>query len=70
MSSLQHHVPGSLTSCAPVWAPGCHRPSTAPAGSAKIAMRPASITSIGSTKTVPPFAFTLAMVVSALSTST
>ena len=43
---------------------------TAPSGSAKTAMRPASITSIGGTKTVPPLADTLATVASALSTLT
>ena len=70
MSSFQQSVPGSLTSCAPVCWLGCHSPITAPSGSAKMAMRPASITSIGGAKTVPPLAVTLATVSSTLSTLT
>ena len=70
MSSFQQNVPGSLASCAPVCWLGCQRPMTAPSGSAKIAMRPASMTSIGGMNTVPPLADTLATVSSALSTLT
>ncbi len=44
---------------------GFQTAAAAPVGSAKTAMRPTSSTSIGSTKTVPPAALTLAMVASA-----
>ena len=63
-------MPGSLATWAPVCWLGCQRPMTAPTGSAKTAMRPASMTSIGGTNTVPPLAATLATVASALSTLT
>ena len=65
MSSFQQSAPGSLTSCAPVCCLGCHSPMTAPSGSAKSAMRPASMTSMGGMNTVPPLADTLATVSSA-----
>jgi len=49
---------------------GSQIPMTAPRGSAKTAIRPASITSIGAANTVPPLAETLATVPSALATLT
>ena len=71
ISSLQQYAPGSLATCAPSVLLGLpqadapHRP-----GSAKTAMRPASMTSIGGMNTVPPLAVTLATAASALSTLT
>ncbi len=49
---------------------GCQTPNTAPVGSAKNAIRPMSITSIGATTTVPPAAVTLAAASSASATLT
>ncbi len=69
-SSFQVSAPGSLTSPAPMWRRGCHTAAAAPEGSANTAMRPTSSTSIGSTKTMPPAALTLAMLASASVTET
>ena len=69
-TSFQQSELGSLTRSAPVKLFGCQAPNTAPVGSAKNAIRPMSITSIGSSTTVPPAALTLAAVSSALATLT
>jgi len=69
-NSFQHNELGSLTRSAPVKLFGCQTPNTAPVGSAKSAIRPMSITSIGSTTTLPPAALTLAAVSSASATLT
>jgi len=53
-SSFHASAPGSLTTCAPRLSPGCHTPNAAPVGSAKNAMRPAVVTSIGGTSVWPP----------------
>ena len=47
-------APGSLTTSAPMFVPGCQRQRTPPLGSAMTAMRPASKTSNGSASTWPP----------------
>ena len=54
----------------PIMVFGCHTEMTAPMGSAKIAIRPASITSIGSMRTVPPLLFAFATASSAEATLT
>ena len=69
-SSFQPIAPGSLTSPAPAKVPGCQMPKTAPVGSVKTAILPRSITSIGSTITVPPASRTAAAVASASATET
>ena len=53
-SSFQQNVLGSLTTCAPMCVLGCQRPITAPNGSAKMAMRPTSMTSMGRHEDGPP----------------
>ena len=68
MSSFHTIVFGSFTSPAPLWAPGCHTAKKAPTGSAKTAIRPTSMTSMGPMKVCPPLAVTLAATSSALST--
>ena len=70
LSSFQESAPGSLTSPAPGKVPGCQMPKTAPVGSAKTAIVPRSITSIGSAITLPPASLTVAAVASASSTET
>ena len=67
MFSFQTIEPGSLARRAPMCWPACQMPKTAPPGSAAIAIRPASMTSIGSIISDPPAALTLAAVSSALS---
>jgi len=44
---------------APPWLLGCHRPMAAPVGSARMAMRPNAITSMGGISTWPPAAAVL-----------
>ena len=51
---LQFQLPGALTTPRPARRPGCQTANGAPAGSAKTAVRPRSITSCGSSVTVPP----------------
>ncbi len=63
-------MPGSLTSPAPAMSPGCHSEMAAPDGSAHTAMRPAVMTSIGSTNTAPPSSLTLATEASTSATLT
>ena len=70
LSSFQPKAPCSLTSSAPAKVPGCQIPKTAPVGSVKTAIRPRSMTSIGSAITVPPASLTVAAVASASSTET
>ena len=70
LSSFQAIAPGSLTTPAPWKVPGCQTPNTAPVGSAKTAIVPRSMTSIGSAITVPPASLTAAAVASASSTET
>jgi hypothetical protein len=67
---LKLSEPCSLTTAAPGNVFGCHTQKAAPAGSAKIAIRPESPTSSGSISTVPPASRTLAAVSSASSTRT
>ena len=55
---------------APAMALASQTEMTAPMGSAKMAIRPNSITSIGSMRTLPPLALALAAASSALSTVT
>ena len=69
LRSLKFQLPGALTTSAPVCSPACQTLNTAPSGSAKIAIRPASKMSNGSVTTVPPFARTRSTASSALSTA-
>ncbi len=55
---------------APAKVPGCQMPKTAPVGSAKTAIVPRSMTSIGSAITLPPASATAAAVASASATET
>ncbi len=55
---------------APVNDLACQTPKTPPVGSAKNAIRPMSMTSIGGTTTLPPAVATLAAVSSASATLT
>ena len=57
-------VPGSVASWAPMCSFACQTPKTAPTGSCASTMRPASKTSIGSSRTVPPASRTRATVAS------
>ena len=70
LSSFQESETGSLTTPGPGKVPGCQMPKTAPPGSAKTAIRPRSMTSIGSASTVPPASLTAAAVASASATAT
>ena len=71
MSSFQHKRARLVDQLRPQCAVlGCHSPITAPSGSATMAMRPTSITSMGGANTLPPLADTLATVASASSTLT
>jgi hypothetical protein len=65
---LKFSEPGSFTTVAPRWRPGCHRQNAAPSVSVQTAVRPASMTSNGSIATEPPAARTLAAVSSASAT--
>ena len=56
LSSFQQNAPGSLTNSEPAVSPGCHIEKKPPWGSAHTAMRPAVITSMAGTTTVPPAA--------------
>ena len=63
-------APGSLTSSAPVWRLACHTPTAPPAGCMTNAIRPASMTSIGSTITMPPASVARVTTASASSVAT
>jgi hypothetical protein len=67
---LKFSEPCSLTILAPLFSFACQTQNAAPSGSANTAMRPASMTSNGSVKTLPPAARTRDAVSSALSTQT
>ena len=63
-------APGSLTISAPPCSPSCQSPSTAPSGSATIAIRPPSRLSNGSRDTLPPARSTRSAAAAASSTCT
>jgi len=65
--SFQPTEPGSLASPKPVWLRASQTPNAAPAGSAAIAARPTSSTSMGGASIFPPAAVILPAVSSALS---
>ena len=65
---LKFNEPCSLTICAPLCSFACQTQNTAPSGSVKTAIRPASMTSNGSITTFPPASRTFDAVSSALST--
>ncbi len=67
---LKFSEPCSLTTFAPLCCFACQTQNTAPSGSLKTAIRPASMTSNGSITTPPPASRTLDAVSSALSTQT
>ncbi len=67
--SLQFHAPGELTSSEPPASRACQTRNTAPSGSAKTAIRPASPKSSGASSVLPPAASTLATTASASSTA-
>ena len=67
---LKFSEPGSLTTCAPLCSFACQTQNAAPSGSAKTAIRPASMTSNGSITAAPPASRTFDAVSSALSTQT
>ena len=67
---LKFSEPCSLTTFAPLWFLASQTQKTAPSGSARTAIRPASSTSKGSVTTAPPAARARVAVSSALSTQT
>ena len=67
---LKFNDPGSLTIRAPRCSFACQTQNAAPSGSAKTAIRPASMTSNGAVRTRPPASTTFDAVSSALSTQT
>ena len=70
LRSLKFSEPCSLTMSAPRCSFASQTQNTAPSGSAQTAIRPASMTSNGSVRTLPPASRTFATVSSALSTRT
>jgi hypothetical protein len=65
MFSFQVSAPGSLAIWMPLCERACQMPKNAPPGSAAIAIRPTSMTSIGSIATWPPASLILRTVSSA-----
>src|SRR5579871_4015254 len=64
-SSFHERLTGVLTSSAPLWLPACQTQKTAPVGSTKTPIEPASMTWKGGTITCPPASATFLAVSSA-----